>query len=146
MDSKDEKILELLKRDSKLAVWQIAKKACMPVTTAHNRIKKMEKEGVIKGYTLSLDYAKLGKPITSFILVNIAYMLPSGKKIRQEDAAKEIKKQPGVEEVCIMTGTADILVKLRVHDINDLNDFVVNKLRSIDGISNTQTMIVLSSY
>lgn len=146
MDAKDEKILELLKKDSKLAVWQIAKKVCMPVTTVHNRIKKLEKDGVIKAYTLTFDYAKLGKPITSFILVNIAYMLPSGKKIRQEDVAKDIKKQASVEEVSIMTGTADILVKLRVHDINELNDFVVNRLRSIDGISNTQTMIVLSSF
>ena len=146
MDPKDEKILALLKQDSKMAVWQVAKKACVPVTTAHNRIKKMEKDGIIKGYTLSLDYDKLGKPITAFLLVNIAYMLPSGKKIRQEDVAREIRKQPGAEEVYIMTGTADILAKLRVKDVNELNDFVVNRIRCIDGISNTQTMIVLSSY
>ena len=48
MDEKDEKILKLLKENSKLTTQQISKKTLIPITTIHNRIKKLEKEGIIK--------------------------------------------------------------------------------------------------
>lgn len=142
---KDQKILDILKQNSKLTTNQISKKTNIPITTVHNRIKKMEKSGLIKSYSVILDYKKLGRPITSYILVNIIYTLPSGKKIRQEDVARSIKKLGNVEEVNIMTGGADVLVKVRVKDIDELNYFITKKLRSIDGVDKTQTMIVLSS-
>ena len=139
------KVLEMLKKNSKLTTGQIAKKTGIPVTTVHNRIKKMEKEGLIKGYSVILDNKKLGRPIISYILVDIIYSLPSGKKISQEDVARNIKMLEDVEEVSIMTGGADILAKARVRDIEALNDLVIRKLRNIEGVDKTQTMIVLSS-
>ncbi len=145
MDKKDERILETLRQNSKLTTGKIARKTNIAVTTVHNRIKKMEKDGIIKSYSVELDYRKLERGVTAYILVNIIYTLPSGKKIRQEDIARNIKKLGNVEEVSIMTGGADILAKIRVKDIEQLNDFVIKKLRSIDGVDKTQTMIVLSS-
>ncbi|MBU2589431.1 MAG: Lrp/AsnC family transcriptional regulator [Nanoarchaeota archaeon] len=146
MDLKDEKVLEMLKKNSKLTTSQIAKKAGIPITTVHNRIKKLENQGIIKNYSVNLDYKKLNLPITSFISVNTKYTLPSGETLKQEDIAKEIKLLKGVEEVNIMTGGTDILLKVRVKDIDELNEFVIKKLRSIKGVDKTQTMIVLSSY
>ena len=70
--------------------------------------------------------------------------LPDGKKLRQEDIAKTIKRLEEVEEVNIMTGITDILIKVRVKDIDQLNTFVIDKLRNIEGIDKTQTMLVLS--
>lgn len=145
MDRKDEKVLEMLKHNSKLTTSQIAKKTNIPVTTVHNRIRKMEQNGIIKGYSVVLDYKKLGRPITAYMLVSIIYTLPSGKKVQQEEVAKSIKRLGNVEEASIITGGADILARVRVKDIEELNDFVVRKLRSIDGVDKTQTMIVLSS-
>ncbi|MFH1636903.1 MAG: Lrp/AsnC family transcriptional regulator [Candidatus Woesearchaeota archaeon] len=142
---KDKRILEILKQNSKLTTSQISKKTNIPITTVHNRIKKMEKSGLIISYSVVLDYKKAGRPIAAYILVNIVYALPSGKKIQQEDVAKSIKKLGNVEEVSIIAGGADILVKVRVKDVEELNDFVVKKLRSIDGVDKTQTMIILSS-
>ena len=51
MDKKDKTILELLNENSKLTTSQISKKTIIPITTVHNRIKKLEKEGIITGYT-----------------------------------------------------------------------------------------------
>jgi DNA-binding Lrp family transcriptional regulator len=79
LDKKDLQILELLKRDSKLTTSKIAKKTLIPTTTIHNRIKKLEKSGIIKNYTLNLDWKKLGKNITAFILVSVIYQLPTGE-------------------------------------------------------------------
>jgi len=145
LDEKDLKILEILKENSKLRTSQISKKTRMPITTVHNRIKKLEKESIIKSYTVIPNYKKLGKSILSYILVSVIYTIPSGEKISQENVAKKIK-QIGVEEVSIVTGGMDIIVKIRVKDIEELNDFVIKKLRNISGVDKTQTLIVLSSF
>ncbi len=145
IDEKDLRVLEELKQNSKRTTQQLAKKLNIPITTIHNRIKKMEKQGLIKGYTVMLDHKKLDKPILSYILVTAVSMLPTGKKILQEDVAQSIKKLPVVEEVSIMTGGTDILIKARLKDVDELNDFLIKKLRRIDGVDKTQTMIVLSS-
>ena len=78
------------------------------------------------------------------MLLTVTYTLPDGKKLRQEDIAKTIKKLEEVEEVNIMTGITDILIKVRIKDIDQLNTFVIDKLRNIEGIDKTQTMLVLS--
>lgn len=142
LDKKDEKILELLKENSKLTTSQISKKTAIPVTTVHNRIKKLEKLGVIKNYTVNLNFKKLGYDLLAFILVTVNYLLPSGEKVQQEQVAKAIKEK-GAEEVYIVTGGTDIIVKVRTKNIEELNNFVIRELRRIDGIDKTQTMIVL---
>ena len=58
MDEKDKRILALLRKDAKQRVSQLAKKTGLPTTTVHNRIKRMEKGGIIRGYTVIPDYKK----------------------------------------------------------------------------------------
>ena len=91
-------------------------------------------------------YNKLNKPILGFILITVNYLLPDGTKIKQENVAQEISKLENVEEVNIVTGVTDILIKVRVSSIEALNDFIIKKLRNINGVDKTQTMITLSSY
>tara|TARA_Y100000310_G_scaffold90046_1_gene87297 strand:- start:676 stop:1119 length:444 start_codon:yes stop_codon:yes gene_type:complete len=142
IDEKDLKVLDILKYNSKLSTKQISKKLRIPITTIHNRIKKLEKVGVIKGYTVVLDYKKLNKNIMAYILVTITYVLPDGRKVSQENVAKEIKSV-GAEDVMIVTGATDILIKVRAKDIDGLNNFIISKLRNVDGVDKTQTLIVL---
>ncbi len=145
MDNNDIKLLQLVHKDSKLSVQQMAKETGLPPTTVHNRIKRLEKEGIIRKYTAEIDWKKAGKPVMAYVLVSFEYILPTGGRVQQEDAAKEIRGMEGVEEVSILTGGADMLVKVRAKDLDDLNDFVVRKLRNIAGVDKSQTMIVLSS-
>lgn len=146
LDEKDKKILEILKENSKLSTHQISKKLLIPITTIHNRIKKLESFGIIKNYTVNLDYKKIDKELLAYVTVTVTYTTPEGRKLHQEDIAKKIRKLYGVEEVDIVAGVTDILVKVRVKDIDELNDFVVRRLREIEGVDKTQTMIVLSNY
>ena len=67
-----------------------------------------------------------------------------GRKIKQQEIARQIKKLEGVREVTILTGGLDIIVKVMAKDIDDLNELVTEKLRDIDGVDKTQTMIVLT--
>src|SRR3989344_93596 len=91
LDEKDNKILEILKQNSKLTTQQISKRLRIPITTIHNRIKKLEKEEIIKNYTVNLNYKKLNLSVIAYILITINYNIP-GHKIQQEEIAREIKK------------------------------------------------------
>lgn len=138
------KILEQLKINSRQTTQQISKKTLIPITTIYNRIKKMEKEGIIKRYTCVFDYKKLGYDVIAFVMVTVTYMTPNGNRISQEALANRIGRMKNVEDTYIVTGGVDIIVKVRVKNMDELNDFVINKLRKIDGVENTQTIIVLS--
>ena len=143
LDEKDIKILGLLKENSSLTTGKISKKTGIAVTTVHNRIQKMKKEGVIKNYTLKLDYEKLGKPITAYILLSVNQSLASGKKISQQEVGKKIKAHDNVEYVDIVTGATDMIIRVRASSMSGLNDLLTKDLRKIDGVDKTQTMMVL---
>ena len=101
MDNNDTKLLQLLHKDSKLSVQELAKETGLPPTTVHNRIKRMEKDGIIKSYTADINWKKAGKPVMAYVLVSFEYILPTGGRVQQEDSAKEIKGMQGVEEVSV---------------------------------------------
>jgi Lrp/AsnC family leucine-responsive transcriptional regulator len=145
IDDKDTRILEALTENSKMTTQQISRKLMIPVTTVHNRIKKMERLGVITGYTTRVDYRKLGRDVLAYVLVKVYYKTPDGKKVDQEDLAREIAKNPCVDEVHIMAGETDIIVKVRVSNISQLNSVIIRELRNLEGVDKTHTLVVLSS-
>jgi len=142
VDNKDRKIIAELVKDSRQTTSKLSKKLNIPITTIHNRIKKLMKTGVIINYTLNLDHNQLGRPVPAYVGVTINYNVP-GQKINQAELARKIKTLDGVYEVYILTGGSDILVKVLTRDISDLNDFVTVTLRNIPGIDKTQTSIIL---
>lgn len=144
IDEKDRAILQELGMDAKQTTSKLSKKLHIPITTVHNRIKKLEKEKIILNYTLNLDHNKLGKPVPAYIGISVNYQAGSGsKRINQVDVAEEIRKIDGIQEVKIMTGGSDILVKVLARDIPELNEIVTEKLRNVLGVDKTQTSIVL---
>ncbi|MDP6548405.1 MAG: Lrp/AsnC family transcriptional regulator [Candidatus Woesearchaeota archaeon] len=143
MDKKDEKILNILKENCKLSTQQISKKTLIPITTIYNRIKKLEKKGIIKKYTLSLDYKKIGKPILAYILVTVDYKILKRINKTQHDLTSIIKREEAVEEAVRLTGVVDIMVKVRVKSIDELDAFITKYIRNIEGVEKTETMIVL---
>lgn len=144
MDEKDKKIIAILKENSKLSTQQISKKTSIPITTVHNRIKKLEKEGIIKNYTVILDNKKIGRPIAAYILITVDYRLLRQIKKTQYDLIKKLKSLELVEEAAIITGETDIITKVRVKDIDELDNFVTSYLRNIEGIEKTRTLVILS--
>lgn len=143
LDGKDEEILELLRTDASMPKKKIARRLALPLTTVHNRIMKMRKEGVITGYTVLCDWKKLGYGITAFISVSVDYGV---KDFSQGDAARRIRALPGVEYAAIVTGTTDIMVKVREKDTDALNRFLLERLRKVPGIDKTTTLVVLKEF
>lgn len=144
LDDKDLKILELLRANARMTTSEMFKELGMPQTTIHNRIKRMKKSGVIKRFTIDLDRKKIGKSLVAYILITVSYRTSKGQKISQFDVAKMIQVLPEVEDVSIVTGDIDMIVKVALGDVDELNDFIIYKLRDIDGIEKTVTSVVLS--
>ena len=92
MDKKDEKIIEILKDHAEYTTRQIAKKTLLPITTVHNRIRKLRREGIIKKYTIKLDNSKLGKNFVSYVLISVNLPILKQKHKTQVDLANELKK------------------------------------------------------
>lgn len=141
LDDKDLSILDELIIDSSQTTKQLSKKLRIPITTVHNRTKKMQESGVIKKYTIEPSYELLGRPIHAYIFISIAYK-PGSTSRSQQDIGKEIKRL-GATRVSIVTGETDMIAEVHVSDISELNNFVTNKLRFIKGVDQTRTTIVL---
>jgi Lrp/AsnC family transcriptional regulator for asnA, asnC and gidA len=144
MVDKDSKILALLKENSRMTTKEMSKELEMPQTTIHNRIKRLTKNGIIKRFTIEVDGTKIGKGLDAYILCTVSYRSTRGEKINQIEVAQTIKELPEVEEVSIVTGDNDMIVKVAVKDVDALNDFVIFSLRDIEGVERTVTSVVLS--
>lgn len=142
IDDKDRLIIRELLQDSKQTTHKMSKKLFLPVTTIYNRIKKLEKMGIILNYTVNLNYKKLGRPILAYVGITVDYTA-AGRKINQIKVAEQIKDIDGVFEASVMTGGTDILVKILAKDIEDLNEIVTTRMRNVIGVDKTQTTIVL---
>ncbi|PIZ52419.1 hypothetical protein COY27_00285 [Candidatus Woesearchaeota archaeon CG_4_10_14_0_2_um_filter_33_13] len=143
IDEKDQKIIEILKEHGDFTTRQIAKKTLLPVTTIHNRIRKLKQEGIIKRFTIDLDYKKLGKDFSAIILVSADYKVLRELKKDQHQLAKEISFLPEVEKVDIVTGGTDMVVRVRVKDVEGYDKFLLKKFQNIPGVDRTQSLIVI---
>lgn len=139
LDKYDKAILRELQNDCRKTLKEIAKKIGLPITTVHSRIKRLEAMGVIKKYTVILDNYKLGKPVTAFIFASFS----KAEGVSQREIVKQISNLPNVQEVHIITGDWDILIKVKEKDVDSIGRFVVDELRSLKGIEKTLTSFVL---
>ena len=143
LDEKDIKILRILQENCKITTKQIAKKINSPITTVFAKIKRMENLGIIKGYKAVLDARKLSIRTTAFILASFSYGPQEAKEpLSQRELARQISKLPEVQEVHIITGDWDILIKVKDKDVDAIGRFVIDKLRMVKGIEKTLTCMV----
>jgi len=144
LDAKDIEILDLIQDNCKQTVKELARKIHSPITTVYNKIKRMEKHGVIKGYKAILDHKKLGLTTTAFIFISFSYEYGNNAR-SQREVVKKIAQLPEVQEAHIVTGDWDIILKVRVRDVDELGRFVIDKLRVIEGVERTLTSVVLDT-
>jgi Lrp/AsnC family leucine-responsive transcriptional regulator len=146
LDEKDMAILALIQENSKLTTKQIAKKVNAPITTVFAKTKRMEELGVIREYRAILAPKKLESGTAAFILASVSYRAKDKDiPISQRVVAEEIAKFPEVQEVYIITGDWDLLLKLRAESVDAVGKFVVDKLRLITGLEKTLTCMVFET-
>lgn len=146
LDDKDVAILALLQENSQLTAKQIARKIDAPITTVFAKIKRMEELCIIKEYRAILSPEKLGSSTGAFILAAVSYRAkPENLPVSQRAVAEEIAKFPEVQEVHIITGDWDLLIKLRGMSVDAIGKFVVDRLRLVNGLEKTLTCMVFET-
>jgi len=145
IDEKDLDILNLLQKNCRMTAKEIAQTIDSPVTTVFAKMKRMEELGIIKDYKAVLNAQKLNRGATAFILASVSYRLKEGASLSQRKIAEEISKLPEVQEVHIITGDWDILIKVKEKDVGAIGKFVIDKLRMVEGIEKTLTCMVFET-
>lgn len=136
IDEKDLKILEALQENSRLSFRQLAKKTGFSVATVMSRVKKLEEIGIIKKYTVEIDYSKLGLDFPVIIDVRVS----KGKLFEVEG---EIAKNPHVLAVYDITGDFDVAILARFKTRKELDKFV-KELQKMKYVERTYTKLILN--
>jgi len=135
LNDTDIKILKCLLEDARFSSRQIAKNVGVSVGTVLSRIKKLEDEGLIKGYSAILDHEKLGYQLTVVTEITVS----KGKLVETE---AEISRIPNVCGVYDVTGLTDTIVVAKFKSREDLGLFT-KKLLALPYIERTNTHVVL---
>lgn len=141
IDLIDKAILKHLQIDSKMNVKEIAGKVGLTITPTYERIKRLENNGIIKSYVAILDKQKVDKSLEAFCSVSLS---SHSKKIITA-FEKEIVNFNEVMECYHITGNSDYLLKVLVSDIQEYQQFIINKLAVIDNVSNVQSQFVMTN-
>jgi len=137
MDKTDEKVINELLANAKKPLRDIAKKLRVSFVTVMNRIKKLEKEKIIKGYTAKVDYEKLGYQINVIIEIQIS----QGKLFELE---RKIASYSFVHAVYDVTGDYDAIVFARFKTTRAMDNFL-KKIQTLDFVKKTNTKLVLNT-
>ena len=144
LDDKDLAILTLLQKNCRMTAREIARKINSPITTVFAKMRRMEQQEVIKEYKAILASKKLNFGTTAFILASFSYR--NGETpLSQRVIAEQIAKFPEVQDVHIISGDWDILIKIKEESVDAVGNFVIDKLRTVKGIEKTLTCMVFDT-
>ncbi|SRR5690554_5101911 len=140
IDHIDKKILNLLQNDGRVTIKEMASQLNMSTTPIFERIKKLEKSGIIKQYAAILDPEKLDKKLYSFAHIS----LKDHNKETVDLFIEKILKIPEVMECHYVTGNSDFILKILLNDMEQYRDFVMDKLFKMTNIAKVETFLSLS--
>lgn len=144
IDEIDQQILVLLQENARLSNAAIAEEVGLTVSTVHERIKKLERKGIITGYVAVVNAEKIGKPITAFIRLNVGSA--SHDYIESKRSVQEVcLAEPDVLECHGVAGDDCYILKVRAISPKDLEK-LLERIRMNAQVSKSITSIVLSTF
>jgi Lrp/AsnC family transcriptional regulator len=139
-DLTDRKILELLQQNSQLTIKEIASRINLSVTPVHERIRKLERDGIIDKYVCLLNRRKLGKALIVYCNVT----LDKQRKESFEDFNQAIVQMGEVLECSVVSGNFDYMLKVIVEDAEAYNQFYQHKLSALKSVLHISSYFVIS--
>jgi len=137
LDETDVKILKMLVSDARLSSRQISRKAGVSIGTVLTRVRKLEKEGVLRGYSAVVDHEKLGYMLTALIEITVS----KGRLLEMEN---EIARMPNVCAVYDVTGLTDAFVIAKFKSREELSAFA-KRLLALPYVERSNTHVVLTT-
>ena len=140
LDDIDRQILKILEEDAKSGAKSIAGQLGLTKTPVYERIKRLEKEGFIKGYKAVLDTAKIERSITVFSFVS----LDAQKGSLMDEFLEDVSKFNEVTECYVVGGEFDFLLKVTVKNLDAYYHFAKTKIASLPNIGAVKSAFVLN--
>ena len=140
LDALDLSILKLLQKNSKLTNKALSTHLSLSVTAVYERIKKLEKTGIIKGYVALLSKEKLEQSFVAFCHVKLIQHTQDNVK----QFEKEVIKIDEVLECYHLSGDYDYLLKVHVKDMESYRNFMIEKLTNLNHIGSTHSMFMIN--
>ena len=137
MDNKDQQLLSLLRKDARLPTVSLAKKLGVSRSTVQNRIKKLEKNGVILGYTVKLKPEAEIHPVRLFMNISV-------EAKNEANIINDLHQYPEVGSIHHTSGHWDLIAEIRSETLPQLNALLGN-IRLSNGILKTETNLVLDT-
>jgi DNA-binding Lrp family transcriptional regulator len=138
MDTTDRQLLSLLRDDARASVAAMAKTLGVARGTVQNRLARLEADGVIQGYTVRLKLADEDRRIRALMTVAV-------EGNRTDEVLRALRGDPAVRALHTTNGRWDIVAELQTDSLEAV-DRVLGRIRQIDGISNTETSLLLSTH
>lgn len=139
MDQKDVEILNALQRGGRRTQQEIAQAVGLSQPSVAERIRKLEERGILTGYSARVDPVRVGLEVTAFVGVGISHP----KHFEAFD--RRIRELPEVMEAHRVAGRDSYLLKVRIPSTRELDHLLVEVLRTIPGVTRTETTVVLAS-
>lgn len=138
LDDIDRKILDLLRQDARLTNARIGEEVGLSAPSVFERIRKLEKRGVIRGYTVRVNEAALGRTLTAFIRITASY------DEKHDAGIRAVSRDPDVLECYSVAGEDCFLIKTKVCDPSELQT-LINRIRTHITVLRSVTMIVMDT-
>ncbi|WP_190817632.1 Lrp/AsnC family transcriptional regulator [Saccharopolyspora pogona] len=139
LDATDHEILALLREDARRTLSDIATRVTLSTAAVKRRIDRLQEIGVILGYTVQVDHAKLGSGVEAFI--ELRFLGTSGV----DEIIQTTTRMPEAQAVFTIAGDPDALVWLRVRDMAHLQR-TIDEIRRSHRVTSTKTLIALDSW
>ena len=136
LDNKDQRIIDILKQDSREPIREIAKKTKIRPSTVHHRIQKLVENKIIEKFTIKLNNKEVGENF-------IVFMLVKGGTTEYVDS--KILHNSHVKEVFGVTGEYDLMIKLKFESVEEFHEFILNFRKDKKEIHSTMTMVVTTN-
>jgi Lrp/AsnC family leucine-responsive transcriptional regulator len=141
LDKIDYLILKILQENSNITNLSLSKRIGLSPAPTLERVKKLEKNGIIKSYHAVVDPIALGLNVMTYILVNIGWH----KENASENFLQRVDQIDEVVECTIITGDGDFLLKVLCHDLRAYQDLLFNELSQIPEVERLKTLMTLST-
>lgn len=134
---KDEELIALLRVNAREPVAALARKLGVSRTTVQDRLRRLEEQGVIGGYTLKLSKEVRAHGISAMVTISV-------EPRRQIDVAKVIAKFPQVETLHTVSGKFDLMALVKTATAEDM-DKIIDQIGLISGVTEIETAVILST-
>jgi len=141
VDMIDARILDHLARDSKTTLKALSARVGLSSSPLQARIKKLEKEGYIRGYAARLDYTKIGQDHVAFVQVTLS----DTRANALADFNRAVRKLKSVEQCHMIAGGFDYLLKVRTRDIRTYRVELAEHISSLPYVASTSTFVSMET-